>query len=95
MARKLPSPELSVNLLREIADGIERESGRNAPDAMPVPERTGTGEPENVAREVASKIAGNGFKDRVSARRQKPDETVRTDGQNLHTHRPRKNSRTR
>lgn len=89
MSRPLPSPEMSVNLLREIADGIEREcSGKEAAGVGLAP--TDETEPENVARQVAPKIAGHAFKARIAKRRQAPDERARTTDQEHRLHRPRK-----
>lgn len=88
MTRRLPSPELSVNLLREIADGIERECAGEG-DAGGSAVRTNDGGPENIARQVAPKIGGNAFQARLMQRRQGPDEGERTKDQERRPPRPR------
>lgn len=94
MTRPLPSPELSVNLLREIADGIERERKQEGGAAMG-PVRTNDAEPENIAHQVAPKIAGQAFKNRLAQRRQAPVESDRTTDQEQRPRRPRKGPRSR
>lgn len=91
MTRPLPSRELSINLLREIADGFEREcAGDDSADRGAVGSYEAA--PENVARQVAPKIAGQGFKARLGQRRQTLDDSERTTDQDRPL-RPRKGPR--
>ena len=89
MTRPLPSRDLAINLLREIADGIESE-GAPIGGSGKVVSPEGEGDTEHIARQVAPKISGAEFKSRLAQRRQAPDQSERTKEQEQPAKRRRK-----
>lgn len=92
MTRPLPPRDLSINLLRELADSLERDCvGDDSAERGAV--GSYENEPENVAQQVARKIAGQGLKARLGERRKTLDDSERSTDQDRRPLRPRKGPR--
>ena len=87
MTRPLPTAELSVNLLRELADGIERECTEGGSDER-LPTEVNA-KPENSADAIGSKISARGFEKRLARRRERPEDGERVEDRKHQPPRPR------
>lgn len=91
MTRSLPTAALSVNLLRELADGIERECAEGGIDEG-LPSKVDA-KPEDGTDAIGSKISAQGFEKRLARRRERPEDGERVEDKKRQPPRPRMGSK--